>query len=1193
MVRRDEFQRVLEGRHPATGERLLHARGSSGRSGLAVGSATRRNDDGEWAYDVHDAAAALGLERADVDGLIAAGDRRRAGDTGVAWWLDATTAEDGMRLVADGELDRYAAAQTDGAGLVTYVGSSEHEWWSTREAAAALGVSAQYVRGCCRYWEQHRDEITALTTVGLPALQAWIECEREDADPRGSYRIRREAVAAFAARRTPPVVRVGFDLTLTAEKSVSVMTMLSSGARQDRFVAAFDAANQIALRYLEEHAAKTRRAGRVTGTEGLVAASYLHGTSRALDPFPHRHNIVANAVIDDAGDRKTLDARLLFAQAPAAAALATAELRWRLSSGLGVDWELSPRGVWEIAGVPETAIAAFSTRRREIDDALTELAETIGVTRSPDLVDRAAKATRAKKAPPQNREELLAWWRSRAGRAGLSRRTMSSCFGRMPLLYERLPEERASELFDQLADIDGVTAEHSTFGRADVLRWIAGWTIGDTPDEERLVVMPAAEIERLADSFLAGRSVIELAGRGTRASDVIERRDGRRIDATGGQPTFSTVTMVELQTWIVESFDAGRSAGIAVAPDEQVTAIVGALGLTNEQAEFVVALTTSGDRVQCGIGRPGTGKTFSLAAAARLWEQSGYRVLGAAVKGEAARLLGATANIESETVAWYLASLRVGRITLDPSTVLVVDEASTLGDRDLASLTQVVLHSGAALRLVGDPAQHGAVPAGGMFAVLCRRAGHRTPELTVPQRQRLTVDIDAAEAVRHGRVAQAIATLAAAGQLRVVRNNRELYVDMLTRWLAARADGHQHPMVDRRNRVRLVLNHLAHQLLQQDGTVASGGLVVADGREFCVGDEVIARRPNRDLHPAGDRRSYIRNGSRGTVIALRPDDNAPGAALEVEFDQLGRIIVPRAFVETHTDARGRGGVGLDHAYAITSYAVQGATFPVSTSVVTAGTRRNELYVNVTRGQQDNFVYAVRAADPLDGEGHLPRPPSPDPIQEIVRSASRPAGELPAWLIDPNATAVARYRGTRSLAEIHHRRQAAELAGNAADAALWARAELVERNAVGRLARLAPPPDLLAALPARPATPWIAARFDDAIATVVAYRTTYQPDLSSTQDFGWAVGRARRTRRPPTGGTTPSTRYGPPPCPPRRASSHNTATPVSTPGPPNTSSGCCAEGRSARRCATPTASRMPPSVGTRRRPWACKPSRADL
>ncbi len=64
---------------------------------------------------------------------------------------------------------------------------------------------------------------------------------------------------------------------------------------------------------------------------------------------------------------------------------------------------------------------------------------------------------------------------------------------------------------------------------------------------------------------------------------------------------------------------------------------------------------TSGDRVQCAVGRAGTGKTTTMRVAAQAWTAAGYRVLGASVKGEAARLLADDAGIESDTVAMLLA----------------------------------------------------------------------------------------------------------------------------------------------------------------------------------------------------------------------------------------------------------------------------------------------------------------------------------------------------------------------------------------------------------------------------------------------------------------------------------------------------------------------------------------------------------
>ena len=72
-VDREAFQRVLEGRHPVTGERLITAQGSSQRGHLAVGTAARFDANGEALYTVADAAVLLGVSQGDVEAMI---DRR-------------------------------------------------------------------------------------------------------------------------------------------------------------------------------------------------------------------------------------------------------------------------------------------------------------------------------------------------------------------------------------------------------------------------------------------------------------------------------------------------------------------------------------------------------------------------------------------------------------------------------------------------------------------------------------------------------------------------------------------------------------------------------------------------------------------------------------------------------------------------------------------------------------------------------------------------------------------------------------------------------------------------------------------------------------------------------------------------------------------------------------------------------------
>ncbi|MGH9137912.1 MAG: MobF family relaxase [Acidimicrobiales bacterium] len=1073
------FARVLEGRHPTTGERLLRAQGSADRDHLAVGQATRRAEDGSWLYGLDDATKALGLPRAEFDALVGEGDLHDPGEHDPsAPWVRALTDDTGARWVTESELDRVAGRSMIVDGDRVLADGPPGEMLTLAQAARLLGVSVRYVQGCARYWEDHRQAIKALEASGLRPGRAWLIAGRVGEGHGRPFQVTRAEVAAFADRRQRPVVRIGYDLTLSTEKSIAVLALLSRGDRQRHVLAAIDEANRTALRFLEDHAAVGRRLGRRVGTEGLVVASFLHATSRALDPFPHRHNVVANAAVDEFGERRALDGRALYRHAPAAAALATAAVGWRLSSELGVRWRKSPRGVWEADGVPDATIREFSTRRDEVDAALAELSEALGRPLGPSDTDMVVLATRAAKARTPV-EELRAGWVRRARATALDPRALASCFGRRNAQVHARLSDALEEALAAWLD-DAVVVESPTFARGDVIEAICRWTVDD-----ELMVLPPEEVVRLADRFLASERVIELDGRGRRARDSITRSDGVRVDATGGEPTFTTVTHARLEDRVRRAFDAKIAAGAAVTAASALEAAPGWPDLSDEQQAFVRSMCTSGMGVQCAVGRPGSGKTHSLAVAARAWQKLGHRVVGAAVKGDAARLLGEATGVHSETVTWWLTALTSGHVHLDDRTVVLVDEASTLGTRDLAALLAQASPSGAAVRLVGDPAQHGAVAAGGMFAALCRRRPQAVPVLKENRRQTTAVDRYVVDAVRAGRVAEAIAALRSAGQLTEVRDADGLYAAMVTRWLAARRAGEAHPMIDRRNRTRRILNAVAHRVLQSDGEVEETGLRTSDGREFCAGDEVVARRPARDLHPPDAPRSYVRNGSRGRVVS------AVGDTLTVDFDVLGWIEIPRWFVEEHADRRGRSGAGLDYGYALTSYAVQGATLPASTSAVTAGARRRELYVNLTRGRHDNHLFIAAPSDFLSGEGHLPRPPEDDVIAEVLAAVGRPDEDRSALEIDSLALAVAELRARRTAAELRAAREATSNKDRQA-LAVAVRAEQIAANAAARAAVAEPPPWAHALLPARPEVPWLAARWDTAVGAVAAYRARWQP-----------------------------------------------------------------------------------------------------
>jgi conjugative relaxase-like TrwC/TraI family protein len=762
-----EFQRVLEGRHPHTGERLITAQGSSQRQHLAVGTAAGYGDDGEAYYTLPDAARLLGLPHREITALV---------DEGA---LATRTTSVGI-VVSDSEVERHLAlaAHPVTAADVSAHGAP-HDMLSVQDAARLLRVTPRYVRRVCASFI---NDTTHDTTHDAAHDTTMLACVVDPSDQRGCYRIRRDDLAAFAATREPPVARIGYDVTLTVEKSVAIVTMLGPPDIQARFLQAFTVANTTAINHLERHAAGARHRGQHIDTTGLTVASYLHATSRALDPHPHQHNVVINAVTNTNGQPRALDARLLYQHAPTAAALATAALRWELRD-LNLGWWHRDNKTWELEGITPTVIAEFSRRRNDIDEITAVLEQRLGRKVTCAETDTIALATRAPKQPT-NPNELLDDWHQRARHHGLEPHHLDVHLVRpgATIVHHRLPLPLIARLHADLNAPDGLCATSSVFRRADVIRAVADWSIG--PDvNRRKVLLPPDEIERTADRYLTSSHVLQL---------------GPAQPAP--EPIYTTRNLYELQADIIARYNTGLAARHAVVPQPTLDRVLAAhTDLTVEQADLVRAWCAGGQQIQCAIGRAGTGKTTTMRAAVDAWTAAGYRVVGAAVKGEAARQLAADTGLPADTIALHLTHHAAGRPFLDQRTVLIIDEATTLGDRDLHQILTIAANTGATVRMIGDPAQHTSVPAGGSFAAICRHDPDRTPELTRVFRLTDPDERHAAELVRDGHITQALAHMTATGQLRITPNQHHAYADILTRWYQSMIAGEPHPMIHGRN----------------------------------------------------------------------------------------------------------------------------------------------------------------------------------------------------------------------------------------------------------------------------------------------------------------------------------------------------------------------------------------------------------
>jgi conjugative relaxase-like TrwC/TraI family protein len=183
-----------------------------------------------------------------------------------------------------------------------------------------------------------------------------------------------------------------WDLTFSADKSVSLLWAFGDDDTRRHVVEAFEEATGEAVAYLESVASSTRGASRTPTlnrdgravleedgtprhrietwpirTTGYVAAWFTEFTSRADDPQLHAHVVVGNRVKGVDGPWRAIDGRLLYRHKLAAGYLHEAELRSRLTERLGVRWQPVHNGMADIEGFTRDQIIAFSQRRQQIE----------------------------------------------------------------------------------------------------------------------------------------------------------------------------------------------------------------------------------------------------------------------------------------------------------------------------------------------------------------------------------------------------------------------------------------------------------------------------------------------------------------------------------------------------------------------------------------------------------------------------------------------------------------------------------------------------------------------------------------------------------------------------------------------------------------------------------------------------------
>ena len=791
--------------------------------------------------------------------------------------------------------------------------------------------------------------------------------------------------AEEAAKPTDAPV-AGFDLTFSVPKSVSTLWAVADGGTQALITQAHHAAIHDVIALIERDVAMTRIGakgprGAVAQVEvqGVIATAYDHYDSRAADPQLHTHVVVANRVqaVHD-GKWRTLDSRAIHAAVTGLSEHYNAVLSDHLTAMLGVGWEARERGVgrstaWEIAGVPQALMDAFSSRTRDIEQVKDRLvAEHVvkhGRQPSPKLLWQFRQQATLETRPPKQHHslsDLTAQWRERATEllgedAPTWATTLLSRSAGEPLL--RADDIPLGDL-EQVAEVvvARVGDRRATWKRwnlhAEAVRQTMGLRFASATDRDHITHQIVDAAERVSLRLTPP----ELAS----SPPTFRRPDGSSRFRPKAATVFSSEQVLAAEDRLLDASNDRSAPTVPLMWIEQAARTKNRDGnvLSPDQERAIAKIGVSARTLDVLVGPAGTGKTTTMSALRRAWEKrhGSGSVIGLAPSAAAADVLAGDLGISTENTAKWLHEHRRGNWNLTPGQLVIIDEASLAGTLALDTIATHAAEAGAKVLLVGDWAQLAAVDAGGAFGMVVRDRDD-APELTDVRRFRNEWEKHASLGLRIGDT-DVIDTY-----LDHDRITPGGYEDILEQayqaWRADLAAGKASVLIAETLDTVSELNTRARTDRILAGDVALDGVRLHDGNEASRGDLIITRQNDRRLALG---RGWLKNGDRWTVT--RANDDGSLTVRRAHSKWRTTITLPAAYVTEHVEL----------GYAITAHRAQGSTVDTAHAIVhSPEMTRESLYVAMTRGRESNRAYIATDEHHLEDHQHR------DDLQMTARS----------------------------------------------------------------------------------------------------------------------------------------------------------------------------------------------------------------
>ena len=714
--------------------------------------------------------------------------------------------------------------------------------------------------------------------------------------------------------------RLGYDLTFSPDKSVSLLWARSDESTRRQLEETVFKATKDTLLHIKEHvledSVRRGKGGEIRESpQDLTFAVFQHGSSRAGDPQLHHHAVLLNTAQRQDGTWGALEAKAIYMQSGEIRKYFDLALASHLKRDFGIDVEVRKEGI-RIPGISQDLIDEFSKRRNEI----WKIGEERGMT-SAEARQRYTLDTRESKKATER--ELLPQWQEEFDKRGFTREKAQEIlqWRGYDFSVAMSPEVKELEVAKRIDDVFAKFGERSLALTENELR--------RTVAEKFVGFAIPAEFPGLCEQVLADKRLLELAPSET------------------GLRRFTTENILEQERKLSrDAHDIAERQNHPMDPEKTRSILIRRVGegMSIEQAEATRRTLEKGD-LAIIYGAAGTGKSYSLSALREIAAVHGYSVRGLAPTGKAAENLEHASEIPSKTIHKYLHDLGKGRDKFEAKDIIVVDEAGMIGTEKTKLLIEHAKQEGAKLVFVGDDRQLSPIDAGTPFSKLKEEFG--AAEIVTMRRQNESWQREAAEKIRVGNVNAALCLYEDHSKIRHATSWDHLRQELVSTYLKDREAGKTQLILSPTNEMRRDINddirnarfgekELLRKYEVKISTTRGDGSL--ESKEFTKGDRIYFLRNDNELR--------VKNGTLGTIEAIHRTGRGK-FEFEVRLDDERQV---RFSTEKYR--------AIDHGYAATVHKSQGDTVDKSYVVVTKSMGQEEAYVSLTRHREEAKIYCA-------------------------------------------------------------------------------------------------------------------------------------------------------------------------------------------------------------------------------------------